>query len=108
MSYLKQHGTRRVPQWVALPGQTPNSAGGNAWAVDCWTRLRRFLVLGSEGGSYYASEWTLTRENAKAVEQCVARGRPASGRRDRPRLDRGPGAEERPRALRARARRGRR
>ena len=36
-----------------------------------WTRLRRFLVLGSEGGSYYASEWTLTRENAQAVEQCV-------------------------------------
>ena len=76
MSYLKQHGTRRVPQWVALPGQTPNSAGGNAWAVDCWTRLRRFLVLGSEGGSYYASEWTLTRENAKAVEQCVGEDGP--------------------------------
>ncbi len=71
MSYLKQHGPRRVPQRVALPGQTPNSAGGNAWAVDCWTRLRRFLVLGSAGGSYYASEWKLTRENAQAVEQCV-------------------------------------
>src|SRR5207249_129449 len=42
-----------------------------AWAVDCWTRLRRFLILGSEGGSYYASEWTLTRENARAVEECV-------------------------------------
>ena len=76
MSYLKQHGTRRVPQRVALPGQTPNSAGGNAWAVDCWTRLRRFLVLGSERGSYYASERTLTRENAKAVEQCVAEDGP--------------------------------
>src|SRR5256885_14631476 len=71
MSYLKRHGTRRVPQWVPLPGQEPNSAGGFAWAVDAWTRLRRFLVLGSEGGSYYASEWSLTRENAQAVEQCV-------------------------------------
>src|ERR671911_1076949 len=71
MSYLKRHGTRRVPQWVPLPGQDPNSAGGFAWAVGMWTRLRRFLVLGSEGGSYYASEWTLTRENAKAVEACV-------------------------------------
>ena len=71
MSYLKQHGTRRVPQWLPLAGSGPNSAGGYAWAVDCWTRLRRFLVLGSEGGSYYASEWTLTRENAQAVEQCV-------------------------------------
>ena len=71
MTYLQRHGTRRVPQWLPLPGQTPNSAGGHAWAVDVWTRLRRFLVLGSEGGSYYASEWTLTRENALAVEQAV-------------------------------------
>jgi 60 kDa SS-A/Ro ribonucleoprotein len=71
MSYLKRHGTRRVPQWAPLPGQAPNSAGGFAWAVDSWTRLRRFLVLGSEGGSYYASEWMLTRENAQAVEECV-------------------------------------
>jgi 60 kDa SS-A/Ro ribonucleoprotein len=74
MSYLKQHGTRRVPQWVPLVGssQVENSAGGFAWAVDDWTRLRRFLVLGSEGGSYYANEWTLTRENAQAVERCLA------------------------------------
>jgi 60 kDa SS-A/Ro ribonucleoprotein len=71
MSYLKRHGTRRVPQWAPLPGQTANSAGGFAWAVDTWMRLRRFLILGSEGGSYYASEWTLTRENALAVEACV-------------------------------------
>jgi 60 kDa SS-A/Ro ribonucleoprotein len=71
MSYLKRHGTRRVPQWVPLPGQVMNSNAGFSWAVDIWTRLRRFLVLGSEGGSYYASEWTLTRENASAVEACV-------------------------------------
>src|SRR5207302_2234629 len=51
--------------------QAPNSAGGQAWGVDVWTRLRRFLVLGSEDGSYYANEWALTRENAQAVEQCV-------------------------------------
>jgi 60 kDa SS-A/Ro ribonucleoprotein len=72
MSYLKRHGTRRVPQRVPISGQVPNSAGGFAWAVDDWARLRRFLILGSEGGSYYASEWTLTRENAQAVERCLA------------------------------------
>jgi 60 kDa SS-A/Ro ribonucleoprotein len=71
MSYLQRHGTRGVPQWVPLPGQAPNSAGGFTWTIDAWTRLRRFLVLGSEGGSYYASGWSLTRENAKAVEECV-------------------------------------
>jgi 60 kDa SS-A/Ro ribonucleoprotein len=71
MSYLSTHGTRRVPQWRPLMGQVANSAGGHAWAVDTWTRLRRFLILGSAGGSYYASEWTLTRENAAAVERAV-------------------------------------
>lgn len=73
MSYLKRHGVRRVPQWVPIPGsgQVANSAGGFAWEVDDWARLRRFLILGSEGGSYYATEWTLTRENAQAVERCV-------------------------------------
>src|SRR5205809_7830569 len=75
MSYLKRYGTRRVPQWAPIPAsdQVPNSAGGFAWAVDDWTRLRRFLILGSEGGSYYAREQSLTRENAKAVERCLAK-----------------------------------
>jgi 60 kDa SS-A/Ro ribonucleoprotein len=73
MSYLKRHGPRRVPQWAPIPdtGQVPNSTGGFAWAVDNWTRLRRFLILGSEGGSYYATEWTLNRDNAQAVERCI-------------------------------------
>jgi 60 kDa SS-A/Ro ribonucleoprotein len=73
MSYLKRHVTRRVPQWARIPGtgQVPNSAGGFAWTVDDWARLRRFLILGSEGGSYYAGEFRLTRENAQAVERCI-------------------------------------
>jgi 60 kDa SS-A/Ro ribonucleoprotein len=74
MSYLSTHGRRRTPQSAPIPGtaQVPNSAGGFAWAVDDWTRLRRFLVLGSEGGSFYAGEWRLTRENAGAVARCLA------------------------------------
>jgi 60 kDa SS-A/Ro ribonucleoprotein len=74
MSYLKGHRTRRVPQWGPIPasGQVPNSAGGFAWSVDDWTRLCRFLILGSADGSYYASELELTRKNAQAVERCIA------------------------------------
>ena len=48
-----------------------NSAGGHAYPVDDMTRLRRFLILGSEGGSYYASERKLTLENAAAVKRCI-------------------------------------
>tara|TARA_Y100000052_G_scaffold27554_2_gene36272 strand:- start:15046 stop:16680 length:1635 start_codon:yes stop_codon:yes gene_type:complete len=55
-----------------LPGMVPNPAGGAAYPVDNWMRLDRFLVLGSEGGSYYAGERELTRENASAVLDCLA------------------------------------
>lgn len=51
--------------------QVQNSAGGYSFPVDCWTRLDRFLILGSEGGSYYATEKKLTKENLGAVEECV-------------------------------------
>jgi len=70
LSYLT--GQTKTPQSAPLEGQAPNSAGGYAWAIDDWARLRRFLILGSEGGSYYAGEWKLTHENAKAVERCLA------------------------------------
>jgi 60 kDa SS-A/Ro ribonucleoprotein len=54
-----------------LPGMIENSAGGAAFPVDDGTRLERFLILGSEGGSYYANERKLTRENAEAVVRCL-------------------------------------
>ena len=71
MTKLTQHyNTRKTPQSQAIPGSTQvkNSAGGFSWAVDDFTRLDRFLILGTEGGSYYAGEKKLTVENAeKAV-----------------------------------------
>ena len=51
--------------------QVANSAGGHSYPVDDMTRLQRFLILGSEGGSYYASERKLTLENAAAVKRCI-------------------------------------
>lgn len=70
--YAKLFSLRRTPQSEPIPGAVPNSAGGHAFAVDDWTRLDRFLVLGSEGGSYYATERALTRENAQGVLACLA------------------------------------
>lgn len=60
-----------VPQSQPLTGQVQNSAGGYSFALDKWKRLDRFLILGSEGGSYYASESKLTEDNAKALAECV-------------------------------------
>src|SRR4051812_35863032 len=72
MKFLGHFNTRRTPQSEPIPGSAmvPDSAGGHAFAVDDWTRLERFLILGSEGGSYYATERALTVENAQAVVRC--------------------------------------
>jgi 60 kDa SS-A/Ro ribonucleoprotein len=73
MNYLKQYSTKVTPQSEPIPGsdQVENSAGGYAYAVDKWTRLNRFLILGSESGSYYISQAKLTKENADTVVACV-------------------------------------
>ncbi len=68
---LKRVAETSTPQSEPLEGMVPNSAGGHAYPVDDMTRLRRFLILGSEGGSYYADERKLTLENAAAVKRCI-------------------------------------
>ena len=80
MTYLNRIIESPTPQSEPLPGMVPNSAGGHAYPVDDFTRLRRFLVLGSEGGSYYASERKLTLENALAVRRCIETDGPAAVR----------------------------
>jgi len=73
--YTRMFNALRTPQSEPIPGaktpQVKNSAGGYAWAVDDWTRLDRFLILGSEGGTYYASAMALTRDNARSALRCV-------------------------------------
>lgn len=74
MSIYTQHfNTKKTPQSQPIPGsaQVKNSAGGYSFKVDDWTRLHRFLILGSEKGSYYASERKLTVSNAEAVLRCL-------------------------------------
>jgi 60 kDa SS-A/Ro ribonucleoprotein len=50
---------------------TANSAGGFSFALDHWKRLERFLILGSEGGTYYLTEQKLTAENTQCVQACL-------------------------------------
>ncbi|MCB8942941.1 MAG: TROVE domain-containing protein [Ardenticatenaceae bacterium] len=73
MTLRHYFSTRKTAQNQPIPGsnQVPNSAGGFTWAVNDWTRLERFLVLGSEGGTYYIQPRQLTVENAEAVLRCV-------------------------------------
>ena len=74
-NYLKQVFRKIVPQSEPIPGREHemviNSNAGYVFPVSDWTRLERFLILGSEGGSFYAAEQTLTVENAQAVKRAI-------------------------------------
>lgn len=65
---LSQISTKTTPQnEQADPRQVPNSAGGFGFKVTGDARLHRFLTLGTEGGTYYASEKQITKSNADVV-----------------------------------------
>lgn len=66
--------TRSTPQSVPADSrQVQNSAGGFTFQLDPEARLRRFLILGSDGATYYTSAADLTKDNA-AVILDMARG----------------------------------
>jgi 60 kDa SS-A/Ro ribonucleoprotein len=62
-----------TPQMQPQPdkAQVENSAGGYVYALDDWARVDRFLILGSEGGTYYVAEKQLTRDNAQHLIKMV-------------------------------------
>lgn len=74
MTRYAEHVNDRVTSqsMPARADQAKNSAGGYAFTVDKWSRLDRFLVLGSEGGTYYVSERKLTVDNATCIRECLA------------------------------------
>lgn len=67
MKFAKHLSMKKTPQSAPIPGsgQVPNSAGGYAWTLDPWAQLDRFLILGTEGGTYYIGERKLTLASAK-------------------------------------------
>jgi 60 kDa SS-A/Ro ribonucleoprotein len=66
MKYSQLYNVKRTHQSQPIPGrkQVQNSAGGYVWEVDAWAMLDRFLILGTESGTYYATPRALTAENA--------------------------------------------
>jgi 60 kDa SS-A/Ro ribonucleoprotein len=88
MQNLSKHFATRLrrlttPQSEPIPGttQVPNSAGGFAWALDKWAQLDRFLILGTEDGTFYVAERQLTRANAQSVVACIGEDGPRVVRR---------------------------
>jgi len=64
-----------TPQTQALPGREAemvrNSAGGMTFQLDQWGYLDRFLILGSDTPSYYASAKKLTLGASKNLLECI-------------------------------------
>jgi 60 kDa SS-A/Ro ribonucleoprotein len=69
----KDFSTKRTPQNEAIPGKAmvANSAGGYSFPLDKWEMAKRFLILGSEGGTYYIKEQKLTKDNANSILACI-------------------------------------
>lgn len=78
MRYSQHLNLRVTPQSHPIPGSTqvPNSAGSYAWQVDKWSLLDRFLILGTEGGSYYATEKEATLTAGNGLLDCIAEDGP--------------------------------
>ena len=62
-----------TPQSEAIidESQIKNNAGGYAYQIDAWKQLTRFLILGTEGGTFYVGEQKLTKENAVKVRELI-------------------------------------
>ena len=52
-------------------GEILTHEGGIAHEVDIWKRLRRFLILGTEGWNFYTPQSELTIENVGVVRACA-------------------------------------
>lgn len=75
MSLVNHLVHTNTPQTFPLFGRTDqvkNSAGGFVFGVSPEIRLTRFLILGTMGGTYYATEKDLTIENANEVKTSFA------------------------------------
>lgn len=70
MDTLTTYNTRHTPQTEQADlRQSKNAAGGYTFTASDLTRLRRFLTLGTDGGTYYTSAKELTAENAAVVRR---------------------------------------
>ncbi len=65
--YSQFHPNRTPQTERADARQTRNEAGGYTFEIDGWGLLDRFLILGTEGGTYYTDVVKMTRDNARNV-----------------------------------------
>ena len=57
-----------------LPGMERNNAGGGSFVVDDKKRLLRYLILGSENGTYYVSPVEHSADNYSSILRLMEAG----------------------------------
>ena len=73
MDVLRRIALRITPQNApADERQVLNPAGGYTFELDDAARLRRFLLLGVDGGTYYASAADLAVQNVAVLQRMAA------------------------------------
>jgi 60 kDa SS-A/Ro ribonucleoprotein len=61
-----------IPQTAPLDDrQVKNDAGGYVYQVSDFDMFKRFLILGTEGGGYYANEKKTIDRNIACIEKCL-------------------------------------
>jgi 60 kDa SS-A/Ro ribonucleoprotein len=63
-----------TPQTQRTPGRTDevkNNTGGFVFKVDDKSRLERFLILGTDKGTYYVGEQDLTKQNVDVLNRMM-------------------------------------
>jgi 60 kDa SS-A/Ro ribonucleoprotein len=70
-------GAKKTAQSNPIPEKTMvvNNAGGYVFKVDDLNQFKRFLILGTEGGSYYQNEQQLTLKNCSNLERLIKSGK---------------------------------
>ena len=72
MSYLKDHTVYTPTQREPLDErQVKNAAGGYVYQLDVFDAAKRFLILGTEGGTFYQNERDLTKASVDGFKQAL-------------------------------------
>lgn len=68
---------RNTPVTQAIPGresaQAANNGGGYSFVIDEWSKLDRFLIIGNEGSTFYATEANTINQSTTNVKNLIIR-----------------------------------
>ena len=73
-SDVESHAVEPEPEPEPLPGQVENEQGGYSYLVSRLDHLKRFIVLGTEGSTYYAKQEERERQKLECVLELLQNG----------------------------------